>query len=55
MSTSEQYNIAAYNVIRFLTIKISFGSFCNVTLNVNTEFLKIAKPEPIVPIEQVEP
>ena len=55
MAASEQSNIAACNVIWFLTIKISFGFFYNVTLNVNTEFLKIAKPGPVVSIEQVGP
>ena len=54
-AASEQSNVAAYNVIGFLTIKISFGILLNVTLNVNTEFLKIAKPEPIVSTEQVWP
>ena len=52
MAASEQSKIAACNVIRFLTIKIFFGILLNATLNVNTEFLKIAKPEPIVSIEQ---
>ena len=33
-------------------MKISFG-ILNITLNVNTEFLKIAKPRPIVFIEQL--
>ena len=50
MALSEQSNVAACNVIRFLAIKILF--FYNVTLNVNTEFLKTAKSEPIVSIEQ---
>ena len=49
---SNQSKIAACNVIRFLTIKISFGILLSVTLNVNMEFLKIAKPQLIVSIEQ---
>ena len=52
MAASEQSKIAACNVIRFLTIKISFGILLSVTLNVNMEFLKIAKPQLIVSIEQ---
>ena len=43
-AASEQSKIAACNVIQFLTIKVS-AFFCNVTLNINIEFLKIATSE----------
>ena len=53
MAASEQFKIAACNVIRFLIIKIYLTLFYNVTLNVVLEFLKIASSEPIVSRNQV--
>ena len=46
-AASEQFKIAACNVIRFLTINFFSALFYNVKLNVNIEFLKIATSEPM--------
>ena len=53
MAASEQSKIAACNVIRFLTKKDFFRhSFITLILNVDLEFLKIAKSKLMVSIEQ---
>ena len=51
-AVSEQFKIAACNVVRFLTLKTLSALFYNVTPNVNMEFLKIAMSEPIVSTKQ---
>ena len=54
-TASEQFKIAC-NVIPFLTKRFLSPFFyvrLNVRLDINIEFLKIAKSEPIASIEQV--